>query len=151
MRKIEIKEYDVLNAVPGQEPTKESLLAVINITLNQNADKLPKGFASFNLFSRIGAALDAAKETKVLRLEEAEYKFLKGFIEQYIPAGFGAYGRDDCLGRPGGVPFHLHHPHPEKADGGGPADDGRQPGQGRQPDDPGRHGQDKGRALGGGS
>jgi len=44
---------------------------------------------NFRLFNRLSKAFEKAKEDKILRLEEAEYSFLKTNIQLNIPAIWG--------------------------------------------------------------
>jgi hypothetical protein len=89
MRKINVSEWNVKNA-EGVE-AKENLLQVLSILVtNKKAEDLPKGYDAFKLFNKLTKAFEKAEQTKVLELEETEYKFLKNTIDRDIPSVWGA-------------------------------------------------------------
>jgi len=91
MRRIEVKKWSTELPIDGKVQTvSESLLTVITMILNNNIDKTPKGMDGFRIFSRLSNAFEVAEKEGMLTLEETDFKFLKDFIEQYIPGNFGA-------------------------------------------------------------
>jgi len=89
MRNINLKEWSVKNKEGIED--KESLLVVIDVLIRmKKPEDLPRGFEQFTLFNKLSRAFEKAKETKVLSLEEAEYKFLKDSIIKDIPMHWGA-------------------------------------------------------------
>lgn len=89
MRTIKLVEW-VLPEAPGQPSVKQDLTSIIWLILNSSVDKMPRGISSMHLLNRITLALDVARKEKVLKLEEAEYEFLKNFVEANIPSNLGA-------------------------------------------------------------
>ncbi len=89
MRRITVTEWSG-KAADGTEG-KEDLLMVLSILVtNKKPEDLPRGFESFKLFNKLTKAFEKANETKVLELEETEYKFLKNTIDRDIPSVWGS-------------------------------------------------------------
>lgn len=84
MRQIEVKEWTVIDTEKKEH--KEDLLMLLSLLVtNKKPEELPRGFEHFKLFSKLVKAFDKATETKVLVLEETEYKFLKDTVLNDIP------------------------------------------------------------------
>jgi len=84
MRKIVINEWDV--KIPSGQDAKEDLTIVLGVLVQmKKPEELPRGFEQFKLFRKLSKAFEVAKETKVLILEEPEYKFLKDTVLKDIP------------------------------------------------------------------
>lgn len=89
MRKIQVIEWTVKTA-EGTE-AKENLLQVLSVLVtNKKPEELPKGLEQFKLFNKLTKAFEKAEQTKVLELEDTEYKFLKNTIDRDIPSVWGA-------------------------------------------------------------
>jgi len=96
MRKIKIGKWK--SKVPkyeegkivGTEDKDETLLVALNFLIgNKKPEDMPKGLDNFRIMSRLSKAFTKADETKILELEEVDYKFLKDTIEKEIPASWG--------------------------------------------------------------
>ena len=96
MRKIKIETWKSKSPVfegsklIGYEDKDENLLVALNLLIgNKKPEEMPKGLDKFRTFSRLSKAFDNAEDTKVLELEEVDYKFLKDIVEKDIPASWG--------------------------------------------------------------
>lgn len=98
MRKIKIEtwkarvpQYDEGKIVPGKfELMDENLLVALNNLIGAKDPKdMPRGLDKFRLFNRLTKAFDKADKSKLLVLEETDYKFLKDTIEKDLPAAWG--------------------------------------------------------------
>ena len=99
MRKIKIEKWksrvpkfdDEGKAIIGEfEEKDEDLLVAFNVLIaNKKPEDMPRGLDKFRTFGRLTKAFEKADETKVLELEEADYKFLKDSIEKDVPASWG--------------------------------------------------------------
>lgn len=97
MRKIKIKTWksnvakrDENNKIVGTELIDENLLIAINVLIgNKKPEEMPKGLDLFRTMNRISKAFEKAEKTKLLVLEEADYKFIKETIEKDIPSAWG--------------------------------------------------------------
>ena len=96
MRKIKINTWK--SKVPvyedekivGTEEKDEDLLVALNVLIgNKKPEEMPRGIDKHRMFNRLSKAFDKADKTKVLELEEIDYKFLKETIEKDIPASWG--------------------------------------------------------------
>jgi hypothetical protein len=88
MRSIKLISWKA--KTPSGEDREENLLDVFTVLIaSKRPEEMPRGLEKFRLFGRLSAAFDSARETKVLKLEEAEYKFLKTVLEQDCPAIWG--------------------------------------------------------------
>jgi hypothetical protein len=50
---------------------------------------MPIGLYKFRVFNRLSKAFEKADKSKLLELEEADYKFLKDEMEKSIPSAWG--------------------------------------------------------------
>lgn len=74
----------------GSEEADEDLLMVLNVLIaNKKPEEMPRGLDKFRTFSRIAKAFEKADKSRVLELEEADYKFLKDEIESSIQSNWG--------------------------------------------------------------
>jgi hypothetical protein len=97
MRKINIETWkakvpvrDSEGKIIGTEDQDETLLIAFNVLIaNKDPKEMPKGLDKFRTFGRLVKAFDKADETKVLELEEVDYKFLKDEIQNNIPSSWG--------------------------------------------------------------
>lgn len=97
MRKIKIETWkanvpdkDETGKIIGVKEVNEDLLYALNILLgSKKPEELPTGLEKFRIFGKIADAFDKADKSKVLELEEREYKFLKELIEKDIPSTWG--------------------------------------------------------------
>lgn len=88
MRKIKIDSWKAKDR-DGSE-VEEDTLMLLNILINgKRPEDVPRGLDKFRLFGRIAKAFDKAKSSKILVLEEADYKFLKDTVEKDIPSVWG--------------------------------------------------------------
>ena len=99
MRKIKIKswtenipsKFDEEGKVVGTETVDWSILRSINILLsNKKPEETPKGIDGFRTMGRLSKAFDKAEKSKVLELEEQDYKFLSDTISKDIPSVWGS-------------------------------------------------------------
>jgi len=85
LREIEIKEWKSKN-LEGKE-VDEDFIKVLKVLVNtQKPEKMIRGIDKFMMFGRIGVAFEEAKSIGILKIEEAEYEFLKKIIEKEIPS-----------------------------------------------------------------
>jgi len=97
MKQIKIKTWkskspkrDEAGNIIGTEDVDEDLLVAINVLIaNRRPEQMPKGLDNFRLFSRLSKAFEKAEKTKILQLEDGDYKFLKDIIEADVPASWG--------------------------------------------------------------
>ena len=97
MRKIKLEnwkanfpEKDETGKIIGTKEVDENLLVALNMLLgSKNPEELPKGLEKFRIFGKLSEAFDKADKSKVLELEDREYKFLKELIETDIPSAWG--------------------------------------------------------------
>jgi len=96
MRKIKIETWKSKSPIyedgkiVGTEDKDENLLDALNVLIgNKKPEEMPRGVDKFRTFSRLAKAFDNAEKTKVLELEEADYKFLKDTVEKDVPASWG--------------------------------------------------------------
>lgn len=98
MRKIKIETWKSRVPVMGEDgkPTgefnmmDETLLTALNVLIgNKKPEDMPRGLDKFRIFNRLSKAFDKADKTKMLELEEVDYKFLKETIEKDIPSAWG--------------------------------------------------------------
>ncbi len=88
MRKIKIKDWKA-NMPDGIEKD-ENLLFAFNVLLSsKKPEEMPRGLDKFRLFGRLSKAFEKADKSKVLELEEADYKFMKDMIEKDVPSSWG--------------------------------------------------------------
>ena len=96
MRKIKINTWK--SKVPvyedekivGTEEKDEDLLVALNVLIgNKKPEEMPRGLDKFRTFRRLADAFDKADKSRILELEEVDYKFLKDEIEKGIPSSWG--------------------------------------------------------------
>jgi len=74
----------------GTEERDEDLLTALNVLIaNKKPEEMPRGLDKFRTFGRLSKAFEKADKSRVLELEEADYKFLKDEIESSIPSAWG--------------------------------------------------------------
>ena len=96
LRKIKIKSWKSKapiyqdGRIIGSEDKDETLLDALNVLLgNKRPEEMPRGLDHFRTFNRLSKAFDKAEKSKVLEVEEVDYKFLKETIEKDAPAVWG--------------------------------------------------------------
>ncbi len=99
MRKIKLDKWksnvpvydkDDPTKIVGTEEKDEDLLMALNVLIaNKKPEEMPRGLDKFRTFGRLAKAFEKADESRVLELEEADYKFLKDEIENSIPSAWG--------------------------------------------------------------
>ena len=88
MRKIKIESWTSKDH-EGKD-IKENFLMVLKVLItNKKPEEMPKGIEKFELFNRLSKAFQEAEKSNVLKLEEADYKFLKETINKDIPSNWG--------------------------------------------------------------
>ena len=96
MRKIKIETWKSNvpiykdGEVVGTEKKEETLLDAINVLIaNKKPEDMPRGLDNFRTMSRLSKAFTKAEETKILELEEVDYKFIKDDLEKNVPSSWG--------------------------------------------------------------
>lgn len=97
MRKTKIETWkakvpvrDEKGQIIGAEDQDENLLTAFNVLIaNKKPEEMPRGLDKFRTFGRLVKAFDKADKSKILELEEVDYKFLKDEIEKNIPSVWG--------------------------------------------------------------
>lgn len=96
MRKIKIKSWKSKSPIyengkiVGSEDKDETLLDALNVLIaNKDPKEMLRGLDHFRTMNRLSKAFDKADKSKVLELEEVDYKFLKDTIEKDAPAIWG--------------------------------------------------------------
>lgn len=98
MRKIKLDKWKsqrqvfdkVGNPTGETEEVGEDLLSALNVLIaNKKPEDMPKGLDKFRTFGRLSKAFEKADESRILELEEADYKFLKDEMESSIPSTWG--------------------------------------------------------------
>jgi len=96
MRKIKINTWKAKapifkdGKVVGSEDKDETILDAINAMLGaKKPDQMPKGLDKFRLYNRLSKSFVKAEKTKILELEEVDYKFVKDMIENDVPSTWG--------------------------------------------------------------
>ncbi len=98
MRKIKLDKWKSPRQIFDKEgkPTGETevvdedLLAALNVLIaNKKPEEMPRGLDKFRTFGRLSKAFEKADNSRVLELEEADYKFLKDEIEKSVPSAWG--------------------------------------------------------------
>lgn len=76
--------------IVGTEQQDENLLIALNALLGtKRPEEMPRGLDHFRLFNRLNKAFTKAEQTKILKLEETEYKFLKDMVKSDVPSAWG--------------------------------------------------------------
>lgn len=87
MRKIKIETWKAKD--PKGKDIEENILIAINALISSlKPQEMPRGIEKYQIFNKLANAFDKANKTKVLEIEEREYKYLKGLIEEKIPASW---------------------------------------------------------------
>jgi len=97
MRKIKLDKwkskmpvYGDDDKIIGTEDKDEDLLIALNVLIaNKKPEDMPRGLDKFRTFGRLSKAFEKAESSRVLELEEADYKFLKDEIESSVPSSWG--------------------------------------------------------------
>jgi len=97
MRKIKIEKwksnvpkYNEEGKIVGTTEKDETLLDAINVLIaNKKPEEMLRGLDHFRTMSRLSKAFDKAEKTKILELEEVDYKFIKDDLEKNIPSTWG--------------------------------------------------------------
>ena len=97
MRKIKIESWkanvpvkDETGKVIEVQEADENLLVAINMLIGgKKPEEMPRGLDKFRLFNRLAKAFDKADKSKLLVLEEIDYKFIKDIIEKDVPSAWG--------------------------------------------------------------
>lgn len=85
MKKIEVKKWKEADGKGGE--VESNTLMMINALISRvDPAKMPKGIDKFRTFGRIGRAFDKADKTGTLELDTADYAFLKGMVDNDVPA-----------------------------------------------------------------
>ena len=88
--KSKVPKYDTDGKINGAEEKDEDLLDALNVLIaNKTPEEMPRGLEHFRTFGRLTKAFEKASESKVLELEEADYKFLKETIDKDVPSIWG--------------------------------------------------------------
>jgi len=96
MRKIKIETWKSNvpkyedGEVVGTKEKDETLLDAINVLIaNKKPEEMPRGLDNFRTMGRLSKAFEKADKSKVLELEETDYKFIKDDLEKNIPSTWG--------------------------------------------------------------
>ena len=88
MRKIEIGKWKEPNA-EGKE-IEVSLLNIINALIgSRKPDQIKHNVDDFRTMNRLAKAFEKAEKSKILELEEFDYKALRELVEKNIPDAWG--------------------------------------------------------------
>lgn len=88
MRKVRIEEWKAKDS-EGKDIKENLLIALSMLIAGKKPEEIPRGLDKFRLFNRLAKAFDKAEKSKVLELEETDYKFLKDVIEKDVPSIWG--------------------------------------------------------------
>jgi hypothetical protein len=87
MRQIEVMKW---NEGTGQAEKEMSTLDLITGLLNmKKPEEMPRGLEKFKMFGRLNEAFQKSEETGTLSLEESEYSFVMGLVNNDMPAVWG--------------------------------------------------------------
>ncbi len=98
MRKIKLDKWkskapiysDDNVTIVGTKEIDEDLLNAFNMLIaNKDPKDMPRGLDKFRTYSRLSKAFEKADKSRVLELEETDYKFLKESIENEVPSSWG--------------------------------------------------------------
>ena len=85
MKVIKVQVWKATN--PEGKEVEETTINMLESLLSvARPEEMPRGLEQYKLFARISKAIDEAGKTKILRLEDNDYEFMKGIIEKNIPA-----------------------------------------------------------------
>ncbi len=88
MRKINLEVWNAKDS-KGKDIEEDLLVALGVLIANKKPEEMPRGLDKFRTFSRLSKAFENAEKSRVLELEEFDYKFLKDEIENSIPSSWG--------------------------------------------------------------
>ncbi len=88
MRKIKLDKWKSKD-LDGKDIDEDLLMALNVLIANKKPEDMPRGLDKFRTFSRLSKAFEKADKSRVLELEEADYKFLKDEIESSVPSSWG--------------------------------------------------------------
>ena len=87
MRKIKVREWANKGGKGEEDRTESSVDVLKSLLLMPLPDgKMPRGLDKFVLYSRTHRAIENAKTSGFIELEEAEYEFLKKEINVNVPS-----------------------------------------------------------------
>lgn len=90
MKKILVESWESTSP-DGKETIKESTLNVVNVLMNViMAKEELSGFDNFTFISKVSAALEDAKETGELLLDDVEHEKLVELSKKHVPAQWGS-------------------------------------------------------------
>lgn len=91
MKSIIIKEWNEKIEENGIVEEKIiDTLKILTVLVNaKNPKDMPKGLDYFRIFHRLAISFEEAQKTKVLKLEDVDYDFLKNLIQEDIPSDWG--------------------------------------------------------------
>ena len=86
--KARVPKFDKDNkTIIGSDSVDEDLLVALNNLIGaKKPEEIPRGIVKFQIFGKLAESFDKAVKTRVLELEEREYKFLKETVEKDIPS-----------------------------------------------------------------
>jgi len=88
--KSKVPKYDDEGKIIGATEKDEDLLDALNVLIaNKKPEEMPRGLDKFRTFGRLTKAFEKASESRVLELEEADYKFLKDTLDKDVPSIWG--------------------------------------------------------------
>ena len=89
--KSNVPKFDSAGNPTGETEEKdEDLLTALNVLIaNKKPEEMPRGLDKFRTFGRLSNAFEKADKSRVLELEEVDYKFLKDEMESSIPSAWG--------------------------------------------------------------
>ncbi len=86
--KAQVPKFDKDNkTIIGSDLVDEDLLVALNNLIGaKKPEEIPRGIEKFQIFGKLAEAFDKASTTRVLELEDREYKFLKQTVEKDVPS-----------------------------------------------------------------
>lgn len=73
-----------------EEQKEADLVQALTVLINnQPPEKMPRGIDKFRMMSRLTKSYDKAKTSGCICLEYSDYSYLKGIVEEGIPASWG--------------------------------------------------------------
>lgn len=88
MRKVKLEKW-IAKDREGNDQEEDLLIALNVLIANKKPEEMPRGLDKFRTFGRLAKAFEKAEKSKILELEEFDYKFLKDSIEKDIPSSWG--------------------------------------------------------------
>jgi len=88
MRNIEVKKWKAQDnkGVEVEENTIQALGLILSL---KKPEQMPKGIDNFRIFSRFSKAFEEAEKSKIIKLEEHDYNFMKKLIDSDVPSIWG--------------------------------------------------------------